>query len=124
MVGDVHSIDAGEIPADIIISSLFTHHLHDKEIINFLTWMERTALRGWFINDLYRTRIAYVGFVALAAAARWHHFVRHDGPVSIRRAFVPADWRGYIDQSDISQDEVSIEAHWPTRICVSRIKQP
>jgi 2-polyprenyl-3-methyl-5-hydroxy-6-metoxy-1,4-benzoquinol methylase len=30
-------------PVDVVISSLFTHHLEDDAIVQFLKWMERTA---------------------------------------------------------------------------------
>ena len=40
--------------ADFIISSLFTHHLNNDELIKFIQWMDHHATRGWFINDLHR----------------------------------------------------------------------
>src|SRR5262249_15446697 len=33
---------------DIIMSSLFAHHLDDGGVAHFLGWMERTARVGWF----------------------------------------------------------------------------
>ena len=87
VTGMAQSFDAASDPVDLVISSLFTHHLHDDEIAAFLASMESVARRGWFINDLYRSRNAYRAFGILSAVMRWHPFVRHDGPVSIRRAF-------------------------------------
>ncbi len=54
---------------DFIISSLVAHHMSDAELIGFIRWMEATAVRGWFINDLHRHRLAWVGFRLLAGAA-------------------------------------------------------
>jgi SAM-dependent methyltransferase len=113
--------DAGD-PIDLVISSLFTHHLGDDGIRQFLQWMERVARRGWFINDLYRSRTSYFGFKALATAARWHHFVRHDGPVSFRRAFLPEEWRRYVEAAGLSPNGVQIFTKWPARLCVARVK--
>jgi SAM-dependent methyltransferase len=109
---------------DLIISSLFTHHLADAEIVPFLRWMERTASLGWFINDLRRARLSYYGFKLLANAMRWHRFVRHDGPVSIRRSFSPSDWRRYAQQAglDAGGFDLSIFKAWPGRLCVARVK--
>jgi SAM-dependent methyltransferase len=45
--------------ADFIISSLFTHHLTDNEVVRFLRWMDTHATRGWFINDLHRHPLAF-----------------------------------------------------------------
>jgi 2-polyprenyl-3-methyl-5-hydroxy-6-metoxy-1,4-benzoquinol methylase len=107
----------------LIISSLFTHHLADAEIVRFLTWMERTAARGWFINDLRRSHSSYRLFTLLARAMRWHRFVRHDGPVSIQRSFAPADWLAYARLTGLDESTLRIEDAWPGRLCVSRLKQ-
>lgn len=124
VVGEADSLNAKDGAIDVVISSLFTHHLNDEQILEFLRWMEQTARRGWFVNDLYRTRSAYIAFKALAAAVRWHRFIRNDGPISIRRAFSPADWRDYICNAGLSQQQIRIDVRWPARICVSRVKQP
>lgn len=122
IIGDAYSFDTAADPIDVVISSLFAHHLPDDGIVGFLKWMERVARRGWFINDLHRSRTPYLGFKALAAAMRWHRFVRNDGPVSIRRAFVPGDWRTYADDAGLSASDVRIFSHWPGRLCVARVK--
>ena len=107
---------------DIVISSLFTHHLGDAEIVRFLNWMEQTAARGWFINDLARGRGSYRLFKLLARLMRWHPFVQHDGPVSIRRSFTPADWRRYAGAAGLRLEAIKIFSAWPGRLCVSRVK--
>ncbi|MGB6193287.1 MAG: methyltransferase domain-containing protein [Terracidiphilus sp.] len=124
IVGEMESIDTLCDPIDLVISSLFTHHLADDAIERFLAWMERVARLGWFINDLYRSRISYLGFKTMAAAMRWHRFVRHDGPVSIRRAFLPAEWGRYAEASGLDTDSIHIDLRWPARLCVARMKQP
>jgi SAM-dependent methyltransferase len=108
---------------DAVISSLFTHHLGDTEIVEFLRWMDRVAERGWFINDLHRKPAPYYGFKALAWVMRWHNFVRHDGPVSIRRSFSSADWESYCGAAGLGGSDVRIEEVWPARLCVSRVKR-
>jgi len=109
-------------PIDVVISSLFTHHLSESEIVRFLIWMERSARVGWFINDLHREAVPYHLFRLLSGVMRWHRFVRHDGPVSIRRSFRREDWLRYLDQAEISAAEVSIEAFRPGRLCVGRVR--
>ena len=106
-------------PADVIVSSLFTHHLPDSRVVAFLRWMEAQAAVGWLVNDLHRHPVAYHGFRALSTAARWHRFVRHDGPVSIARAFVPADWRRHLADAGI---DAQVQWWLPFRLCVSRLK--
>jgi len=108
-------------PCDVVVSSLFTHHLDDARIVRFLTWMEAHARVGWFVNDLNRHPFSYYGFGLLARIMRWHPFVQHDGPVSIARAFSRADWHALLRQSGL--DEVArVERRFPFRLCVSRVR--
>jgi trans-aconitate methyltransferase len=109
-------------PVDIVVSSIFTHHLEDEQIVQFLQWMERTARRGWLINDLARGPKSYYLFKVLARVMRWHRFIQHDGPVSIRRSFTAEDWRFYIREAGLAHLPIQIVPAWPGRLCVSRIK--
>lgn len=109
-------------PVDIVVSSLMTHHLEDEEIIALLRWMETTAQAGWFINDLERSERACLAFAWLARAARWHRFVRHDGPVSFRRAFRKEDWMRLLATAEVPREAVTIEHSQPGRLCVGRWK--
>lgn len=124
LAGTMNVINTASNPIDFVISSLFTHHLPDDQIVRFLTWMERVARRGWFINDLRRSRISCLGFGMMATAVRWHRFVRHDGPVSIRRAFLRTEWEQYAAASGLVTGSIRIDAHWPARLCVARLKKP
>ncbi|HEX8233663.1 MAG TPA: methyltransferase domain-containing protein [Caulobacteraceae bacterium] len=108
--------------ADIVVCALFTHHLDDERLVRFLQLIESKTRLGWFINDLHRHPVPYAVFGPLAAAMRWHRFVRHDGPLSIARAFVPADWRALIEAAGVNLDEVDISWRFPFRLCVGRIK--
>jgi 2-polyprenyl-3-methyl-5-hydroxy-6-metoxy-1,4-benzoquinol methylase len=109
-------------PADVITSSLFTHHLADPMIVRFLSAMERRARIGWFVNDLHRHLAPYLGFAALSKVMGWHPFVQHDGPVSIARAFTVADWKALIVEAGLSPQTVRVARRFPFRLCVSRVK--
>lgn len=106
-------------PPDFIVSSQFTHHLSNNQIVSFLQWMEQYARRGWFIADLHRHPLAYYGYSLLARLARWHPIVRHDGAVSVARSFKRADWQALLAQAGILAD---IRWHVPFRLCVGRLK--
>jgi len=107
-------------PVDIVISSLFTHHLSDSSVIEFLAWMEAKARIGWFVNDLHRHVLPYHLFRALSRALRFHEFVQHDGPVSIARAFSAADWNRLLETANVPAAD--IRRRFPFRLCVSRVK--
>jgi SAM-dependent methyltransferase len=111
-----------EKPVDIVVSSLTAHHLEDCEIVALLRWMEATAQAGWFINDLERSQRSCRMFGWLERIARWHRFVRHDGPASFRRAFRQEDWERLLAAAEIPRQAVTVE-HWrPGRLCVGRWK--
>lgn len=118
--GDV--FDTAPDAYDFIISSIVTHHMSDALIVRFLRLMEARAGRGWFVNDLHRHWFAYYGFTAFAALMRWHRFVRHDGPLSVARAFTRADWERLIAASGLDPRTIEVCWRFPFRICVGRIK--
>ncbi|MGA3045216.1 MAG: methyltransferase domain-containing protein [Terracidiphilus sp.] len=105
-------------PIDIIVSSLMAHHLEDKEIVTLLMWMETTARLGWFINDLERAEWSCRMF----GWVRWHPIVRHDGPVSFRRAFRKEDWARFLAEAEVPREVVTVERWRPGRLCVGRRK--
>ncbi len=106
----------------MIVSSLFAHHLDDASVVRFLRWMEGRARLGWFINDLHRHGLPYRTFGLLASTLQLHPFVRHDGPVSFARAFVPGEWRRLLRQAGLPEGEVAIRRWAPFRLCVGRVR--
>ena len=109
---------------DLIVSSQFTHHLDDDGLVSFLAFMEETAKLGWFVNDLHRHWLPYYFFRIWSRLAGWHRFVQHDGPISITRAFVTADWRKLIARAGIAANTVKVEWWVPFRLCVARMRTP
>jgi 2-polyprenyl-3-methyl-5-hydroxy-6-metoxy-1,4-benzoquinol methylase len=121
----VHSDVFGYAPSEpphVVVSSLFTHHLAETDVVRFLAWMERHALTGWFIHDLSRNRNPYHLFRLLAKGMKLHPFVQHDGPVSIRRSFVAADWERMCSAAGLEAKEVIIRGYTPGKLCVMRRK--
>ncbi|MFI4933016.1 MAG: methyltransferase domain-containing protein [Caulobacterales bacterium] len=119
--GDVFDF-ARDPPIDFVISSLVTHHMSDGEVVRFIKWMETVSRKGWFINDLHRHPIAFYGFKAIASAAGWHRFVRHDGPISVARSFRTRDWDRLLARAGVDRAKVTVNWRAPFRLCVGRIK--
>ena len=120
IVGDALADAAGEV--DVVVSSLLTHHLTDTQVVQFIRWMESSAVRGWFINDLHRQPVAYHLFRLWTHFTNWHPFVKNDGPVSIRRSFVMDDWQRLFASAGLAPQFVTIREYRPARLCVGRIK--
>jgi len=118
VTGDVLSYDPAPSP-DLIVTSQFTHHLADRDLVRFLSWLDAHAMRAWFIADLHRHFLAYYGFPLLARIAGWHRIVRQDGQISIARSFKKSEW-----QKLLAEAEIPAEVKWnlPFRYCISRAK--
>jgi SAM-dependent methyltransferase len=121
VTANILSYEPPRVP-HLVVSSLFTHHLADDEIVQFLKWMECHAQVGWFINDLSRAPIPYYFFRAFAKLVRLHPFVQYDGPVSIARSFVTADWERMCAAAGLDDRSFEIQPFKPARLCVARRK--
>jgi SAM-dependent methyltransferase len=113
-----------ERPPHLVISSQFTHHLTEPQIVQFVQWMEMHAELGWFISDLSRAAVPYYFYRAFSKIIGMHSFVQHDGPVSIARAFVTADWQRMCSAAGLSERSFAIQSWKPARVCVARRKLP
>lgn len=109
-------------PIHLVVSSLFTHHLSESDVVRFLQWMEQQATLGWFVNDLSRAAAPYHLLRAFTKLARLHPFVQHDGPVSIARSFVPGEWQRMCALAGLGAHDVVINGFRPARLCVGRKK--
>ncbi len=105
-------------PVDIIISSLFTHHLTDQQLVDFLKWMHARARRGWFINDLHRHPIPYHFIKFATGLLSSNRLIRNDAAVSVARAFSVADWHRLLARAGL-ENQVSIQWFFPFRLCLS-----
>ena len=113
---------APEKPVHLVVSSLFTHHLDEADVVRFLEWMERHAALGWFISDLSRAAFPYHFFRIFAKVVSLHAFVQHDGAVSIARAYVREDWQRMCAAAGLHNGAVSIRGIKPARLCIERRK--
>lgn len=105
---------------DCVISSLVAHHMTPEQLLAFLSFMDAQAQVGWFINDLHRHRLAYLGFPILAAAMGWHPIVRHDGRMSIARSYRPDEWQPILRQAGV--EGARVFRAFPFRLCVEKLR--
>jgi 2-polyprenyl-3-methyl-5-hydroxy-6-metoxy-1,4-benzoquinol methylase len=81
---------------DFAFSNHLLHHLAWDDIKIFLeSIMARTRL-AFVMNDLKRSNWAYLGFTIFSGLLTPRSFHFHDGRLSIRRAFLPEEWRDFI----------------------------
>lgn len=104
---------------DFIISSLFTHHLDDRDLRDFLQWTCDTARLGWFSNDIHRHWMPYYALKYFARIAGLNALVQNDAPVSVARAFRRQDWQRLMSQVDGHGGAVRIAWYMPFRFGVA-----
>ncbi len=78
---------------DVVLASQILHHMEAAEPVRLLGELWRVARHGVLVHDLRRGTWPYaVTWLALHALSH-SPVIRHDGPVSIRRGYVPAELR-------------------------------
>jgi ubiquinone/menaquinone biosynthesis C-methylase UbiE len=84
--GDALDLPFPNASVDIVSCCLFLHHLKPPEVARFLAESQRVARVAVLINDLERTAIHY-RLAQLNSVLDRSRISRHDGPVSVRRAY-------------------------------------
>jgi 2-polyprenyl-3-methyl-5-hydroxy-6-metoxy-1,4-benzoquinol methylase len=122
LTANVFDID-DTIKTDVIISSLFSHHLSDSELVQFIKWMDRRASTGWIINDLHRHPVPYY-FIKYVTKLFFSNFIiKHDAPISVARGFTAREWKLYLTEAGIPAEAVAIKWFFPFRLSVARRKK-
>lgn len=85
--GDGRRLDFPDRSFDVAHCSLVLHHLEPEGAVGLLREMGRVARVGVVVNDLDRTRLNLAGALVLAKLATRNRYTRHDGPLSVRRAY-------------------------------------
>jgi ubiquinone/menaquinone biosynthesis C-methylase UbiE len=100
---------------DVVLLSLTLHHFEADDQVTALREAARVARRAVIVNELERCRINYVG-ARLLAATRWraNRLTRHDGPLSVLRAFTRAELADLARSAGL--DRVRVSRHFFYRL--------
>lgn len=91
---------------DIALCSLALHHLSRPNAVKALREMERVARAGFIVNDLVRERLPYALMWTLTRVVRAHPMTRHDGPLSVLRAFTLPEYGAMAREAGIPTIDV------------------
>lgn len=98
---DIFSAQFKEKTFDVVILTLFCHHLTTATLISLLSQISQQASTAILINDLHRHPIPYyftIGFTKLLSKTP---MVKNDGPLSVMRSFKKEDWVRILNQSGL-----------------------
>jgi ubiquinone/menaquinone biosynthesis C-methylase UbiE len=87
--GDALRLPFGDGSFDLVTAVKFAHHFRGGALNRLLAEMARVARRRVLVLDIRRHWLAYYGFIAWSRVLTRNRLVRHDGPLSVLRAFTP-----------------------------------
>lgn len=102
---------------DVMISSLFMHHLHEKDVVSLLYKMRCGAARMVLVNDLRRTT---PGLAAAYAASRLFsrsHVVHVDAVLSVKAAFTIPEFAALAHEAGL--DGATVVPRLPMRFLMT-----
>ncbi|MGH7279837.1 MAG: methyltransferase domain-containing protein [Candidatus Rokuibacteriota bacterium] len=100
--------DAAALPireggVDVVTSALLLHHLDPDAAVTCLAESRAAARVGVVVNDLLRTRVSLVLVWGATRLLARHPFSRHDGPLSVRRAYSPRELAVLAEKAGIAR---------------------
>jgi SAM-dependent methyltransferase len=114
LLADSQRVPMRERAVDFVISSLFLHHFAPEAVVDLLRSSYGLARRGLIMTDLVRGVLPGLAFGLVQPVLARHPLTRHDGQLSIRRAYTPAELRALAAAAGLSNARVY--AHWPWRM--------
>ena len=119
--GDALALPVRPGSVDVVISALTLHHLEPAAAAAYLAAMDGAARIGFVVNDLLRSRAAWaLVWLATRVLAR-SPVSRHDGPLSVLRAYTASEIRGLCAQAGL--DGVRVHRYaLLMRHCAVRVK--
>jgi ubiquinone/menaquinone biosynthesis C-methylase UbiE len=87
---------------DVSHSSLVLHHLERPDAIAFLRELRRVSRLGIVVNDLARGRLAWIGAWLITHTLAASRYTRHDGPLSVRRAWTREEMDGLLHDAGLT----------------------
>jgi SAM-dependent methyltransferase len=86
---DASALPFREASVDAITISLTLHHMDPDAAATSLREMHAASRVAVIVNDLWRTRLSLILVWLATRVLACHPISRHDGPLSVRRAYSP-----------------------------------
>ena len=108
-----------QIPGDfdVIMCSLFLHHLPEQDAETLLRRMGAATVGCVLVNDLRRTRLGYMLAQVGCRLLTRSYVVHTDGPLSVRAAFSDAEVTSLAERAGLSGSQLI--HFWPQRFLLS-----
>ena len=117
MQGEAERLPCRDRSVDFVVSSTFIHHLEQDQALRALAEMRRVARRGVIVVDLRRGAMAFRLVWLLTHLTSRNRITRHDGPLSVRRAYIPEELRAMAEAAGMRG--ASVRAAGPVRMVLT-----
>lgn len=109
---------------DVILCSLFLHHLDEEQAVDLLQRMARASRCLLLVNDLIRSPLGYGLAWAGCRLLSRSPIVHFDGPISVQGAFQMAEVQALAGRAGL--EGATVRRSWPERylLCWRRSPQP
>jgi 2-polyprenyl-3-methyl-5-hydroxy-6-metoxy-1,4-benzoquinol methylase len=102
---------------DVLMSTLFFHHLANDDAKQLLGRTAKAAKRCVLVDDLCRSRLGYVFAWAGGRLLTRSPIVHTDGPLSVSAAFTISEFRQLTQEAGLR--DAQFRRHWPQRFLMS-----
>lgn len=86
---------------DVVTCIHVLHHLSDENVEQLFAEMARVARLRWVCLDLQRSKLARLGAWILVRLTSRNRLTRHDGPLSVCRAYTLEEVRALAKNADV-----------------------
>lgn len=115
---EVRDVLAAGCPAcDVVVTSLFLHHLDDEPAAAMVRRLATAARIGGVISDLVRSRRGLVLAHLATRVLTRSRVAQVDGPLSVRAARTLPEYRLLMERAGLSA--ATLEAIWPERVLIT-----
>lgn len=123
---DLVQADALHLPfapnrPDLIVSTLFLHHLTPIQVTSLLRRAYTSSRAGLVMADLVRGWIPYFAFKCIQPFFARHPLTRHDGALSVRRAYTPVELLQLARAAGLPQAQVHTSFPWRMTLVADRL---
>jgi 2-polyprenyl-3-methyl-5-hydroxy-6-metoxy-1,4-benzoquinol methylase len=88
---DARALPYGDGAFDVATCNLALHHFEPPDAVVVLRELRRVSRLTPLVSDLVRSRTGYVAALAFAHLIARNRLTKHDAPLSVRRAYTPAE---------------------------------
>ncbi len=111
---DARSLPVAPGQVDYVISILFLHHLSPEQIVRVFADSYSLANQAVIMSDLIRGWMPYLAFKLIQPIFARNYLTRHDGALSVRRAYTPEELSRLAVRAGLPNPRVFV--HWPWRM--------